>query len=190
MKIKLALAAAIAMAVSHLALAADNPTAFELAKRGDQYVGVQSKDKIVQIRSEESINSLTPNIWYIVYYDPDATFKSVQVKFGGGEKMDVSHPWRAFEMADNDHRAFDNDKLKIDSDKAQSIATSQPLLQNLTLKATQFWLIHGDNGPEWKVELWAAKLKNPNDTADVGAVYLSATDGSIVKSDLHPNNVE
>ena len=31
------------------------PTAFDLIKHGDQFVGVQSKDKVVQIRSEKSI---------------------------------------------------------------------------------------------------------------------------------------
>lgn len=189
MKIKLLLVAAFAFAVSHVALA-DNPTAFQLVKRGDQYVGIQSKDKVVQIRSEKSIGSLTPNIWYVVYYDPDATLKAVEVKFGAGEKMDVSHPLRLIEPVTGDDKVLDSEKLKVDSDKAQSIATSQPLLKNLTLKATQLWLQHGDLGPQWKVKIWAAKLKNPNDDADVGDVYLSAQDGSVIKVDLHPNNVD
>jgi hypothetical protein len=63
-------------------------------------------------------------------------------------------------------------------------------LKNLTLKASQLWLQHGDQGPEWKVKLWAAKLKAPNKDADVGAVVISATDGSVVKSDLHPGSVD
>lgn len=179
----------LAFAVSR-ALAADNPTAFELVKLGDKYIGEQSKDKVVQIRSEKSVASLTPNIWYVVYYDPDATFKSVQIKFGGGQKMDVSHPWRILEMTGDEHKTFDNSTLKIDSDRAIQTATTQPLLTNLTLKATQLWLVHGDTGPAWKVELWAARLKNPNDMADIGSVWVSAQDGSVVKSDLHPGNVD
>lgn len=189
MKRKLLFSLALAVAVSRT-FAADNPTAFELIKLGDKYVGDQSKDKVVQIRSEKSIASLTPNIWYVVYYDPDANFKSVEVKFGAGQKMDVSHPWRILEMGSDAHKTFDNSKLKTDSDRAIETATTQPLLSNLTLKATQLWLLHGDNGPEWKVEIWAAKLRNPNDNADVGAVWLSAEDGSVIKSDLHPNNVD
>jgi hypothetical protein len=47
----------------------------------------------------------------------------------------------------------------VDSDKAHEIATSQPLLKNLTLKATQLWLEHGDLGPQWRVKIWAAKFK-------------------------------
>ncbi|HZI32094.1 MAG TPA: hypothetical protein VFF11_07115, partial [Candidatus Binatia bacterium] len=175
--------------ISHAAFA-DDATAFELVKRGNQYVGVQSKDKVVQIRSEKSIASLTPNIWYVVYYDPDATFKATEVKFGAGKKMDVSHPWRILEMADDAHKVLDKDKLKVDSDKAIKIATSQPLLANLKVKATKLKLEHGDNGPQWRVQLWAAKLKNPNDDADIGVVIISTDDGSVIKTDLHPNSVD
>ena len=188
-KHKLFLVGALTLAAWFPSLAGE-PTAFELVKLGNQYVGVQSKDKIVQIRSEKSVASLTPNIWYVVYYDPDATFKATEVKFGAGEKLDVSRPWRMLEMAGDDHSAFDKSKLKIDSDKAIKIATAQPLLENLKVKATKLWLEHGDNGPEWRVQLWAARLKNPNDDADIGVVTLSATDGAVLKTDLHPNSVD
>src|SRR5271167_4845184 len=96
MKQFLLLAAALLLTAAFKS-AADEPTALDLARRGDQYVGVQSRDKVVQIRSEKSISSLTPNIWYVVYYDPDATFKAVEVKFGGGQELDVSRPWRVLE---------------------------------------------------------------------------------------------
>jgi len=169
---------------------AGDPTAFELAKMGNEYVGVQSKGKLVQIRSEKSVGSLMPNIWYVVYYDPDATFKAVEVKVGAGQKMNVSHPLRVLEMTNDKHMVLDKDKLKVDSDRALKIATSQPLLHNLALKASRLTLGHSDEGPVWKVQLWAAKLKDPNDDADIGVVILSATDGSVVRSDLHPSRVD
>ncbi len=181
--------AALIFALTAVAGAGD-PTAFELAKMGNDYVGIQSKDKLVQIRSEKSVGSLTPNIWYVVYYDPDATFKAVEVKFGGGQKMNVSRPLRVLEMANDKHMVLDKDKLKVDSDRALKIATSQPFLHNLTLRASRLILAHSDEGLVWKVQLWAAKLKDPNDDADIGVVILSATDGSVVKTDLHPNRVD
>jgi len=189
MRTKLFLSLAVA-ALWAGAVQAGDPTAFDLVKAGDQYVGVQSKDKVVQIRSDKSIATLTPNIWYVVYYDPDATFKATEVKFGAGEKLDMSRPWRMLEMATDDHGVLDKTKLKIDSDRAIKIATAQPLLKNLTLKATQLWLEHGDSGPQWRVKLWAAKLSNPNDDADIGIVILSSDDGSILKLDLHPDSVD
>ncbi len=189
MKLKFLFTALLLAALSNVAVA-DDATAFQLIKRGNDYVGVQSKDKVVQIRSEKSLGSLTPNIWYMVYYDPDSLFKAVEVKFGAGQKMDVSHPGRLLERFTNYKDPLSRAKLKIDSDTAIKIATTQPLLAKLTLKATQLWLEHGDDGPQWRVKLWAAKLQNPSDDADIGTVILSATDGSLIKADLHPNSVE
>ncbi len=57
------------------ASAADT-TALKLIKPANEYVGKDVQDKVVQIRSEKSVASLTPNIWYVVFYDHDATFKT------------------------------------------------------------------------------------------------------------------
>ena len=169
--------------------AAAEPTAFSLVKEGDRYIGEQSKDKVVQIRSERSVGTLTPNIWFIVYYDPDAPLKAIEVKFGAGQKMDVSRPMRLLEPITGADKVLEKSKLKVDSDKALETARSQPLLQNLTLTSSQLWLMHGDEGPKWKVKLWAAKLNNPKHQADVGDVYISTADGSVIRADLHPSSV-
>jgi hypothetical protein len=179
----------LGFAVAGKALAGE-PTAFDLIKAGDPYIGVQSKGKVVGIRSEKSIATLVPNIWYVDYYDPDATFKAVEVKFGAGVKLDVSHPWRMLEMATDDHQVLEKSKLNVDSNRAIRIAIAQPLLEHLTLKATQLQLEHGDNGPQWRVKLWAAKLSHPDEDADVGVVIISTDDGSVIKTDLHPNSVD
>jgi|SRR5882724_12678492 len=178
---------AMTFAVARGTLAAD-PTAFELIKSGDPYVGMQSKDKVVAIHSEKSAASLTPDIWYVTYYDPDSTLKAVEVKFGAGQKMDVSHPLRLIEPVTGEDKILDTAKLKVDSDRVQEIALSQPLLKNLAPKAMQFWLQHGVTGPEWKVRIWVAKINYPGQNADIGTVNISATDGSLVKTDLHPNS--
>ncbi|HZV35459.1 MAG TPA: hypothetical protein VFB72_12875, partial [Verrucomicrobiae bacterium] len=54
-------------------------TAFQLVKEGNRYVGEDVKNQVVEIRSEKSVGSLTPNIWYVTYFDPDATFKATEV---------------------------------------------------------------------------------------------------------------
>jgi hypothetical protein len=104
--------------------------------------------------------------------------------------MKVNRPWRLLEPVTGEDKVLDRSKLHVDSDRAIEIAGAQPLVKNLTLRASQLWLLHGDEGPVWKVKLWAAKLRHPNDDADVGVVFISATDGSIVKTDFHPNSVE
>ena len=165
-------------------------TAFQLAKEGNRYIGEESKDQVVEIHSDKSVGSLTPNIWYIVYYDPDAALKAVQVKFGAGRKMDVKRTFRLLEPMNGGDKKLDRKKLNVDSDKALSTAMSDPLLANLTIKASQMWLERSDEGPRWKVRLWAAKLKNPNDTANIGDIFVLAEDGKVVKRDLRIDRVD
>jgi hypothetical protein len=50
-------------------VSAAEPTAFELIKEGNRYIGEQAKDRVVQMRSEKSVASLNPTIWFVVYYD-------------------------------------------------------------------------------------------------------------------------
>lgn len=170
-------------------VAADT-TAFALVKLGNDYVGKESKDKVVQIRSDKSIASTTPTVWYVVYYDADATFKATEVKFGAGKKMKVTRPMRILETVGDTDRVFDLDTLKIDSDKALKIARAEELLKPLTIRASQLWLQHSAEGPVWKVKLWAAKLKNPSLDADIGDVFISAKDGQVTRSELHINRVD
>jgi hypothetical protein len=190
----------VAAIVLNLAAAqAVEPTAFELVKEGNRYVGEQAKDKVVQLRSEKSIGTLTPNIWYVVFYDPTATLKATEVKFAAGKQVSVKRPMRLLEPVTGNDLPLNRDKLKVDSDKAIKIAATEPLLENLKLTATELKLEkvgegvlgQGSTGEAaWKIKLWAAKLKNPNHDAHIGEVWVSASDGKVVKSDLHINRVD
>src|SRR3954471_14486518 len=84
-------------------------TAFELAREADKHVGEDAKGKVVQIRSEKSIGSLTPDIWYVVIYDLDATAKATEIKFGGGQKLTVKRPARILEFGSKNHLPLDKD---------------------------------------------------------------------------------
>ena len=189
------LVATLAVCVLSRAAFAAEPTAFSLIKEANEYVGKDAKDKLVQIRSEKSIGSLTPNIWYVVFYDPDARMKATEVKFGAGKKMDVQRPFRLLERIKAEH-VFDKAKLKVDSDEAIKTATAEPLLKGLTLKATQLWLdsnLKTDltvTAPIWRVRIWAARLRNPNEDRDIGEVFVNAEDGKVVKVDLHIDRID
>jgi hypothetical protein len=194
------LQASISVAVlMSLSARASEPTAFDLIKEGNRYVGEQAKDRIVQIRSEKSVGTLTPIIWYVVFYDPTASLKSVEVKFGAGKMLTVKRPWRLLEPVSGGDLPLDREKLKIDSPEAIKIAFKEPLLQNLKITATELKLdrvgegVLGQGGPGqgvWKVRLWATKLRNPERDADIGEIWVSATDGQVVKNDLHINRVD
>jgi hypothetical protein len=183
------LVAALALPLT-LAQAKD-ATALDLIKEGNRYVGEQAKDKVVQIRSEKSVGSLTPTIWFVVYYDPTASLKAVEVKFGAGKMIDVKRPFRLLEPVTGGDTPMDRDKIKVDSDQAIQTATAEPLLEKLTLKATRLKLERTkDSGLVWKVTLWAAKLDRPNSNVDIGEVHISAETGKVIKSDLHINRVD
>ena len=85
---------------------------------------------------------------------------------------------------------LDQKVIKIDSDKAIKIATAEPLLDKLTIRATQLWLENVEGVPTWKVRLWAQKLRHPNDDANIGDVSISAEDGKVLKTDLHIDRVD
>lgn len=180
---------AIILITSAATASAKDQTAYDLAKEGNRYVGEQSKDKLVQIRSEKSVGSTTPNVWYVVYRDETATMKSVEVKFGAGKMMSVKRPFRLLEMASK-HAELDAKKLKIDSDKALAIALKEPILENLKITASELKLEPGSDGsPTWKVSLWAAKLKNSKDVK-IGEIWLAAEDGKVSKIDISPKRVD
>lgn len=183
--------AALGLFLANTAAAlAGEPTAFELMKEGNRYIGEQSKDKVVEIRSEKSVGSTVPNIWYVTYYDPDTSSKQVEVKFGAGQQMGVKRPFRPLSGSTAATRVMDPKQLKIDSDKAIKIATSQPLLEKLTIKATQLTLENGGGSAMWHVRLYAAKLNKPDDMVDIGEVTLSADTGQVTKADLKINKVD
>ena len=185
----------LGMMVFSPAAFASELTAFQLIKEGNRHLGEEARDRVVQIRSEKSVGSLTPNIWYVVYYDPDATAKAAEVKFGAGKKMSVKRPARLIELGSGAHRELNRDKMKVDSDKAIEIAKKEPLLNNLTLTNTQLWLERDlwsadKDLPVWKVRLWAAKIRKPTESADIGDIYVAAEDGKVLRSDLHIDRLD
>ena len=178
---------------------AGEPTAFELIKEGNEYVGKQAKDKVVQIRSEKSVASLTPNIWWIVYYDSTATLKAVEVKFLAGKMAEVKRPFRLLEPVTGGDTPLDREKMKVDSDKAIQTALKEPILDKIKVTATRLKLEKvgegvlergGVTAGVWKVTLWANKLRDPSRDADMGEVWVSAYDGKVVKTDLHINRLD
>lgn len=169
---------------------AEDKTAFELVKEGNKNVGAHAKDRVVQIRSEKSVGSVTPNIWYVVYYDEYASLKATEVKFAGGKVVSVKRPLRLLEAAADKADEMNAKQLKVDSDKALKIALKESILENLKVTASQMKLENYSDAPTWKITLWAAKLKNPNKSTEIGQIFVAAEDGKVVKIDIKPSKVE
>jgi hypothetical protein len=183
------LAALVALLLMTVAAVAGEPTAFQLVKAGNDYVSKDARDQVVQIRSERSSGSLTPSVWYIVYYDPDASLKATEVKFVSGKKQDVKRPFRLLEPISGADKKLDRSKMKADSDKVLKNASGEPIFKKVKLVASQMWLEHCDVGPTWKVRFWASKNSNSSQDVDIGDIYVSAEDGKTVRTDLHIDRV-
>src|SRR5580698_2858004 len=125
MKQGIILGAVLGLVTSRMALA--EPTALDLIKRGDDYVGIQSKDKIVQVYSEKSVASLEPNIWHVAYFDPTVLSRTMEVKFEAGQQAGVAHPMHPFTLPAKPEQILDLSKITVDSDRAVNIAASRPL---------------------------------------------------------------
>jgi hypothetical protein len=190
LKVSQRILAAVLFAGLSLSARGAEPTALALIKEGNRYVGEESKDKVTQIRSEKSVGSLTPNVWYVVFYDPDARMKATEVKFGGGKKLDVVRPFRLLERA-NAYSAMDRTKIKIDSDEALKIAQKEGLLDKIKLTNSKLTLEKGEEGtPVWKVQFWAERARDTTRTVDIGQIVLNAEDGKVLQRDLHIGRID
>jgi hypothetical protein len=182
--------AILAGGVVAFAAQAAEPTAFELIKEGNRFVGEDAKDKVVQIRSEKSIGGLTPSTWWIVYYDIDARMKATEVRFDGGKKSDVQRPFRLFERAGSYKNLMDRSKLKIDSNEALKIAQKDGLLDRVKLTNSKMLIERWEDMPVWKITFWAERARETSKTVDIGQIFVNAEDGKVVHRDLHINRVD
>jgi hypothetical protein len=164
-------------------------TALQLVRDGNEHIAKASHNKLVEIRSEQSVGGLEPQVWYVVYYDEDATFKATEVKFGGGKKMEVKRPLRVLEYVTDDRKPLDPAQIKVDSDEAIRVAAKEPLLNKLSLKATQLLLQKSSDGPVWRVRFWAQKVQRADELAEIGDVYVSTKSAKVVRTDLHIDRV-
>ena len=173
------------VAAAQVFAGAAEKTAFELVKEGNRYVGEQSKNKIALLRSEKSIGSPEPNVWSIVYYDPLARNKAVEVKFGAGQMMSVKKGSRFFDFMSNGPRPMDLNDLKVDSNQALRIAMGQPLLKTVKVSASRLKLQVLETGePVWFVSLWAPKLRDSTKDAEVAQTRINAKDGQVIETDI------
>jgi len=178
---------------------AADPTAFDLIKEGNRLCRRTGKKQSSPNSLGKSVGSLTPIVWYVVFYDSTATLKAVEVKFAAGKMQDVKRPLRLLEPVTGGDTPLDREKLKVDSDEAIKTALKEQVLSNIKVTATQLKLEKVGEGvlersgvgeAVWKIKLWALKLRDASRDADIGEVWVSAADGKVVKSDLRINHLD
>ena len=165
-------------------------TALGLINEANHHVSDEAKDKIVQIRSEKSADTLAPNTWTIVYYDTSVRGRKTEVKFVDGAKSEVGHPFRLFARKETSENVLDRSKLKMDSDQALKIAQKDGLLDKLKLSHSRMTLEKQEETPVWKITFWAGKTHEPESAVEIGDIFVNAENGKIVRRDLHLQRVE
>jgi hypothetical protein len=175
---------ALAWGASGQSVPATNLTAFALVKEGDKFIPPQAKDRITQIRSEKSEGGLIPSVWYVDYYDATTAFKVTEVKFVDGKMTEVNHPKHVLDMFTGT-KQLEWRKLKVDSNRALAIGRKEALLKTTELKAVQFWLERTAVGSTWRIRFWTTKLTKPDETIDIGELYISSKNGEVLKNNLH-----
>jgi len=166
------------------------PTAFDLLKEGNRHIPEEVKDQVVQIRSEKSRDGLTPDTWFIRYYDIGARTKETELKFENGKSPRLRRPFRLFARAGAASNVLDQAKLKVDSNVALKTAQKDRLLEKLQLTNSQMTLENSEDVPVWKITFWAGKAREPGKTAEIGKIFVNAEDGKVVHRDLHLDRIE
>jgi hypothetical protein len=165
---------------------AGEPTAFTLVREGNRHVGDDVKDRVVCIRSEKSVGSLTPSVWSVFFLDPASAGKVTEVKFAGGSLVEVAHRSGVLGISglSKKPRALPMERLKLDSDRALDRAVSEPVFKNIKLTNAELQLLYKDEVPVWKVTLWASKVRKPESTSKVGDLLVNAETGTVTLMDI------
>jgi hypothetical protein len=159
-------------------------TAFALVKEGDKVIDPQARDKVMQIRSDKSVDGLMPDVWYVAYFDPTAAFKTTEVTFVNGKVTEIKRPKHLLD-AFSGSRQMEWKRVKIDSDRALAIALKESLLKKADLRATQFWLERSVTDATWQIRFWGVRPDNADKTYVIGDIYIAGKSGQVVKTNLH-----
>jgi len=166
-------------------------TALQLLRKGNTHVSERSKNKVVQILSSRSPIHVPPQQWRIIYYDPKARYKSVEVQFEGGKMSRVFEPARLLEvLTPQAQKPLDAEKLRVDSSDALRITLALPEIRHLTIRSVEFALERGYGGsPVWKIQLFGAASSDPSRETGLGYAIVLADDGRVLKETFSKKTV-
>jgi serine/threonine protein kinase len=165
------------------------PTALQLVRQGNTHVSERSKDKVVQIVSERTAIDSPPQNWRIIYYDPKARYKLVEVQFEDGKMSRIHELTRLLGfLTPQAQKPIDIEKLKIDSSDALKITLNLAAIKNLTVQSAELALERGYGGsPVWKVSLFGSSENDPLKEKSLGYAILLTDDGKVLKETLSIN---
>ena len=160
-------------------------TALQLARQGNSYITERSRDKVLEIHSERMLLDSPTRRWHVVYYDPQAPRKSVEVRFEDGQMVRVREPGGILELLNSSTpKPLELDQVKIDSDEALRIALRLVASNAQGVRSCECDLERGYGGAVvWKIRLYGL-APGQSSEASLGYATLLADDGRVLKETL------
>jgi len=133
-------------------------TALQLLQKGNSYVSPRTQNRVLQMVSGRALVGEAPQNWRIVYSDDKATYNAVEVRFAAGEMERVFEPSRIFDLFSfGSPKTLDMAKVKIDSDQAIRLATTEFETEAVEIKFVELKLERGSGGLSvWNVNCLAS----------------------------------
>ncbi|HEY5298431.1 MAG TPA: serine/threonine-protein kinase [Verrucomicrobiae bacterium] len=162
----------------------DTFTALQLVKLGDHYVSDASRDQVIEIVSDKSVDDLMPRNWRVLYHNHQATFHATEVQFADGKMIRVREPNRFIQIfSPSAHKTFDLSKVDLDSDDALKIVMDLPEVRAASVIAVQMRLARGYGGlPVWTINLFGESDSKLTNEKNLGTIELLADSGKILKN--------
>ncbi|MBI1841501.1 MAG: serine/threonine protein kinase, partial [Verrucomicrobia bacterium] len=157
-------------------------TALQLARQGNTYITERSRGKVLEIHSERILLDSPTQRWQVVYYDPQAPRKSVEVRFEDGQMVRVREPGGILEfLSSSSPKPLELEKVKIDSDEALRIALRLVGRGGDGIRSSESDLERGYAGAVmWKIRLYGA-LPGQSGDSSLGYANIFADDGRVLK---------
>jgi serine/threonine protein kinase len=152
------------------------PTVLDLVSKGNSHVPEIAKNKILRAEAARFQVGTVPQRWRLTYYDPNAQYDAIELRFEKGQMARLHEPTRLLGVLNPQApKPMDIEKIKIDSDEAVRIAVGLPTVASLSIKTLELELERGTGGvPVWKVRLFSIGQLE-------GSVNIAADDGKILK---------
>jgi serine/threonine protein kinase len=152
-------------------------TALELVARGNSHLPERSKNKLIRAISSRSPAGAAPQRWRLLYYDPNALYDAVELRFERGQMARVHEPTRLLGvLTPQSSKPLEIDRMRIDSDKAQRIVFGLP---GISAKSFELELERGANdAPVWRVRLFETESL---ESRSIGHVLVAADDGRVLR---------
>jgi uncharacterized caspase-like protein len=169
------------------ALQFDNESAFKRAERISTQLTANYSNNIVHMKARRVPGQLHPDSWEITFGDSRYFWEKWRSTADTQARIDSGKFMAGFITAVEDATPMDRKKLVKDStDILEMVAARFPTIR---LASSEFEIDHEKWVPLWRVKIWAYKINQPAQEAELGRIDVDASTGAILRDDLNPDRL-